>query len=445
MARRTRKPRLPQGIFQAEVTELLTDGRGLAKVDDKAVMIGGALPGETVSFEYKSKKKQFLQGQVVEILKASPDRVVPECEFFNSCGGCALQHLRAEKQIEFKQKQILNNIKKQAGVEVENPEPAISEENFGYRRKARLGIKHVEKKGRVLVGFRERYAPYIVEMTSCKVLAKEISDLIMPISELVGQLSTPDRIPQVEVALGDTCLALNFRHLDELTENDLELFDKFGKDNNANIYLQSGNETTVKGLNHNKIITYFIEGKKSKIVMDFMPYHFTQVNFKVNKRMIEQAINWLDLQEEDEVLDLFCGLGNFSLPMAQCVKSVVGIEGDKSLVDWATKNAQNNNIENVKYHKVDLTKDTSLMAWRSQKYNKVLIDPPRSGAFEIMPLIGKDIRPEKILYISCHPATLARDINELINKYGYKLIKVGAIDMFSHTAHVESMALLELK
>ncbi|MGY0399809.1 MAG: 23S rRNA (uracil(1939)-C(5))-methyltransferase RlmD [Ostreibacterium sp.] len=453
--RRTRKPHLPQGTFTANITELLTDGRGFALIGEKPVMIHGALPNETVQFEYKNKKKQFLTGQVTQILTASTDRVKPICKVFDQCGGCVLQHLNSDKQIAFKQQQLLSNFQKQANIQPKTVAEPLTAKSWGYRRRARVGIKKVLGKGRVLVGFREKFSSYIVDMRTCEVLAPELSQLLEPISELVAQLSTPDRIPQVEMALGDTSLALNFRHLESLTANDLILFETFGKTHHADIYLQPAGDNTVQGLNHDNLIQYFIKvqtdnDKLNKVepnhlAMDFKPYHFTQVNFDINQKMLKQALDWLDLHPDDEILDLFCGLGNFTLPLAQRVRRVVGIEGSQQLVDWAKHNAEKNGIKNVTFYQADLTQDTRMMTWRAKyNYNKIVIDPPRSGAIEIMPLMSA-LRPEKICYVSCHPATLARDINVLVNDYGYELDIAGVMDMFPHTAHVESMALLTKK
>lgn len=454
--RRVAKTRLPQGIFTTTVKQLLTDGRGFAKVDGKATMIVGALPNETVEFTYTNQKKQLLEGQTTTVVTASPDRVTPKCSVFNQCGGCALQHLQTGKQIEFKTQQLLGNLRKQAGLSAKIVAAPLTAKPWGYRRRARVGIKQAADKKNVLVGFRGRLSSYIVAMSACETLAPELSNLLTPIASLISGMSNPDRIPQVEMILGDldnhsTQVALSFRHLAPLTDDDLTRFSAFAENYCADIYLQAEGEETLTGLNHDKVIQYFIDiqtenetqagTSSARLVMDFLPYHFTQVNFEMNQKMLTQALNWLDLQAGDNVLDLFCGLGNFTLPIAQRVRSVVGVEGAKALVDWAKRNAENNAIDNATFYQADLTQDTSLMAWRvKHQYNKVLIDPPRAGAIEIMPLI-RAIAPEKICYVSCHPATLARDIDILVNQYGYRLTQVGT--MFTHTAHVESMALLE--
>lgn len=442
---------LPQGVFRTMVDELLSDGRGLANVEGKATMITGALPGEVVEFVYKNQRKQFLEGQVTRVVEASPDRVKPRCTAFNHCGGCSLQHLAPSRQIQFKQQQLQGNLQKQARVQPKKFSQPLIAQHWGYRHRARVGIKKVE--GEIHVGFREKYHSHIIDLSHCDVLAPALSRLLPLIGALIGKMSLPDKIPQVEMALGDSCLALNFRHLYTLTKGDVQHFKDFAEQENVMIYLQPDGENSVKGLGHNEVIEYRItiqtqnDGKTGispkALSMDFLPYHFTQVNFEMNQKMIQQALDWLDLQPNDEVLDLFCGLGNFTLALAQRVKTVVGVEGSQALVSWAKRNAEKNQIDNATFFQADLTQDTRMMSWRVKyQYNKVLIDPPRAGAVEMMALIH-DLRPEKICYVSCHAATLARDINVLVNQYGYRLVQCGVMDMFPHTAHVESMALLQ--
>lgn len=444
---------LPQGTWTAEVTELLSDGRGLAMLEGRATMISEALPGERVSFEYTRQRKQFYEGKLTAVVVPSAERVVPLCPVFGQCGGCVLQHLDTHQQVIFKEKQLLGNLQKQAKIQPKKIAPPLVAEPWGYRHRARVGIKQVD--GAVHLGFRQRENSQIIPIRECRVLAPELSDLLLPIKGLVEKLSQPDEISQVEMTLGDNGVALSFRHLSALTEDDLAMFDAFSHQYHVMIYLQADDATSVKGLNHQQVINYRIDiqtendkkqGLKLKqLTMDFMPYHFTQVNFAVNRKMLVQALDWLDLQADDEVLDLFCGLGNFTLPIAQRVKRVVGVEGSKALVDWAKQNAEKNHIDNVQFYQADLTQDTQMMTWRvKHHYHKVVIDPPRAGAFAILPLI-QALKPERICYVSCHAATLARDIDKLVNQYGYRLQHIGVMDMFVHTAHVESMALLVKK
>lgn len=447
--------KIPQGVFTTQITELLTDGRGLSKIDGKAVMISGGLPDERVEFEYTQQKKQLLSGQVTHVLAASEYRVTPRCQVFEQCGGCVLQHLSVQRQIDFKAQQLLSNLHKQAKVKPKNIAEPLMANPWGYRRRARVGIKKIHGEERVHVGFRAGDSAYLVNITRCEVLAPQLSALLSPIADVVTQMSQPDSISQVEMTLGDSGVALSFRHVLPLSTEDKVRFKQFARQFDVTLYLQPKDAASVHGLAHNKTITYQITVRTEQelaansilptLQMVFLPYHFTQVNFDINQKMLKQAIEWLDIQPDDCILDLFCGLGNFTLPMAQRAKQVVGIEGSRALVEWAKQNAMNNQIDNAHFYQADLTQDTQMMTWRvKQQYNKLLIDPPRAGALDILPLIHV-LKPERICYVSCHPATLARDIDILVNRYGYRLRNVGVMDMFPHTAHVESMALLVKK
>ncbi len=448
--KKTSPTTLPKGTFTAHIDELLSDGRGLATVDGRPTMISGALPNEQVEFNYHNQKKQFFEGTVTNIIKSSPHRIAPQCEAFEACGGCTLQHLAPEQQIHFKQQQLESNLRKQAKIKPKAFAEPLVAQHWGYRRRARVGIKRVGDS--IHVGFRGKNSSHIVPLSGCEVLAPELSRLFTPLATLIKGMSRPDKIPQVEMALGDNLLALNFRHLYDLPADDIRRFEDFGQAHNASIYLQPDDSTSVAGLNHQSVINYELAVQTANdreagiahapLTMDFLPYHFTQINFEVNQRMVTQALDWLDVNPNDDILDLFCGLGNFTLPLAQRANSVVGIEGSQALVQWAKRNAENNGIDNADFYQADLTHDTRMMAWRvKRRYNKVLIDPPRAGALDIMSLIN-EIKPESICYVSCHAATLARDMNALVNQHGYRLVKCGVMDMFPHTAHVESMVLL---
>lgn len=464
-----RKHVLPQGNFTASVNELLTDGRGLASVDGKKVMIRGALPNETVKFTYTHHKKQFFEGEMTEVVSPSPDRVTPRCAVFSHCGGCVLQHLDADKQIDFKQQQLLGNLRQQIGDKAQPIAAPLSAKHWGYRHRARVGLQWQADKQSVDIGFRARASSHIVPTDGCAILAPKLSNLFVPTAEVVAQLSQPGSITHVEMTLGEhqgerendhhsttphimERAVLTFRHVKSLTADDTEKLQQFAEQYGVDIFLQSGGDDSVVGLNHTETPAYFLglntendranHDSASRLRMDFLPYHFTQVNFTMNRKMLEQALHWLDLQPDDCVLDLFCGLGNFTLPIAQRVKQVVGVEGAKALVEWAKRNAKNNHIDNAEFYQADLTQNTQMMAWRVKyDYNKILIDPPRAGAQEIMPLIHA-LKPEKVVYVSCHAATLARDLRVLVNDYGYRLRQIGAMDMFPQTAHVEAMVLL---
>ena len=439
---RGRRNRVPAEPIELVIQDLAHDGRGVAKLDEKVIFVDGGLPGERVVCQYTKTRKDYDEAQVTEVLEASEDRVAPICDVYGMCGGCRLQHLDPNRQIEFKAMQLESNLERQAGLtEYERLAPLRSASE-GYRYKARLGVKNVPAKGRVLVGFRERLTPFIVDMKRCPILEDKIDSLIEPLSEMIGKLTIAGTLPQIEVAVGESVHALSLRVLETPTEEDLAILKAFEAEHDLILYLQPGNESTTVALSErgesDQAISYSL---LDSLTLYFKPYHFTQVNPVMNDKMVRQALDLLDLKGDEHVLDLFCGLGNFTLALATQAKSVIGVEGDKSLTDWAGRNAGFNNIDNVEFHCADLTKDQSSEPWMNQTYDVLLIDPPRSGALEMMAYIGQ-LAPKKILYVSCHPATLARDLGVLTKEHPYKLVSAGVMDMFPHTAHVESMALL---
>lgn len=443
--RRGRRNRVPAEPITVTIHDLAHDGRGVAKVAEKVVFVDGALPREEVIATYTKVKKEYDEAQTTEVLVVSEDRVEPFCDVYGICGGCRLQHLDADRQIDFKAEQLKSNLSRQAGLTEYQQLPNLRGESQHYRYKARLGVKHVPAKERVLVGFRERLTPYIVDMHRCPILEEKIDALIDPLSTMIGQLSIASKLPQIEVAVGDEAHALSFRILEAPTEEDLAIFKAFEAEHDLIIYLQPGNESTTialteKGASDQALYYRLLDN----LTLYFKPYHFTQVNPAMNNKMVKQALSLLDLQGDEQVLDLFCGLGNFTLALATQAQNVIGVEGDKSLTDWAGRNAEFNQISNVEFHCADLTQDQKDAPWMNRYYDAILIDPPRSGALEMMPYLGT-LLPKKILYVSCHPATLARDLAVLTKEYPYELVSAGVMDMFPHTAHVESMALLHLK
>ncbi len=444
--RKQRKQKFSQEPFEVAITDITHDGRGVTHIDGKVVFVNGALPDEVVMAQYVKIRKDYDEAKTVEVIKASEDRVTPICDVFGICGGCSLQHLDPEKQIYFKAKQLASNLKKQAKLDFDvdaQMEPLRSPSEH-YRFKGRLGVKYVPKKEKVLVGFREKFAPFIVDMDSCPVLDAQVSNLIPKLSELIGSLTLLDKIPQIEVAVGSSQVALSFRVLEEPTEEDLIKFKAFGVEHNILIYLQPKSEASTYLLSEVEDADDLLNYKLlDRLTMAFKPYHFTQVNPIINEQMVSRALKLLDLKKDETVLDLFCGLGNFTLPLALEAGRVIGVEGDKSLTEWAAKNAERNNLDNVEFYCTDLTQNQDNADWMQLQYDAILVDPPRSGALEMMPYLGK-LSPKRILYVSCHPATLARDLAELV-QYGYEVTEAGVMDMFPHTAHVESMALLVKK
>jgi 23S rRNA (uracil1939-C5)-methyltransferase len=320
-------------------------------------------------------------------------------------------------------------------------EPLISSDAFGYRRKARLGVKYVAKKGKVLVGFRERGTPYVADIAECHILHPRVGRLITPLSELIGQLSIKERVPQIEVAMGDDQCVLVFRILEPLSPADEQLLLRFGTEREVVIYTQTGGPETVAPLNGEAVDLHYALPDYD-LEIHFLPNDFTQVNSALNRLMINHALALLALQPEDRVLDLFCGLGNFTLPIARGVAEVVGVEGDAGLVARARENAHSNAIENSRYYTANLYEALPKEPWLRERFDKALLDPPRSGAAEVLEHLPR-LGIKRIVYVSCYPGTLARDAGELVHKHGYRLVSAGVMDMFPHTAHVESIALFE--
>jgi 23S rRNA (uracil1939-C5)-methyltransferase len=427
MGKRTRKKRLPEPVS------------GVTHLDGKAVFIDGALPGEVVSFEYLTSRRKFDEGRITGVIEASPDRVEPKCQHFGLCGGCSLQHMESGAQIQAKQQVLLDNLKHIGKVVPEEVLPPLTGPVWGYRTKGRLGVKDVIKKGRVLVGFREKRSPFVADLSRCEVLHPSVGEKFRELSELIEQLEARARIPQIEVAVTGTATALVFRHLDPLSATDTEKLQQFAVDYQFQVYLQPGGPDSVQLLWPDKqTLSYRLPAQDIEI--QFRPTDFIQINTAINEQMIARVLGMLALDKADSVLDLFCGLGNFTLPIARQAGAVVGVEGESGLVNRARENAQLNGIENATFHTANLAEDHTETSWAGGGYNKVLLDPPRSGAAEVMDVLG-NIGPQRIVYVSCHPGSLARDAGTLVNDKGYRLLSAGVMDMFPHTAHVESIAL----
>ena len=441
MSKRSRRRPLPAPVAGVSIESLAHDGRGVAHLDGKAVFIDGALPGEIVSFEYTTSRRKFDEGRVTAVQTASADRVEPRCAHFGVCGGCSLQHLDPAAQIQAKQQTLLDNLRHIGKVAPESVLPPMTGPAWGYRTKARLGVKDVVKKGRVLVGFREKRSPYVADLSRCEVLHPAVGDRLGELSALVEQLEARARIPQIEVAVAGETSALVFRHLDPLTPHDRDVLRQYAIDQGVHVYLQPGGPDTVQVLWPEKSVLSYTLASES-VVIEFQPTDFTQVNTAINEQMVARVLEMMSLGESDTLLDLFCGLGNFTLPLARHAGQVTGVEGDAGLVSRARDNAALNGLDNTAFHVANLAQTNTDAGWAGSGYNKVLLDPPRSGAAEVMPLLG-NIHPQRIVYVSCHPGSLARDAGTLVNELGYRLRSAGVMDMFPHTAHVESIALFE--
>jgi 23S rRNA (uracil1939-C5)-methyltransferase len=421
------------------VEALSHEGAGIVH-GGKAAFVAGALPGEQVRFRRQRSHRQYDEAQLEEVLQASPERVIPRCAHFDVCGGCALQHLDSAAQLRLKQEQLRDNLERIGHVLPARWLAPLAGPTYGYRRRARLGVKYVVRKDRVLVGFRERQSGLIAAIDRCEVLSPPVDALIAPLCALITQLSIRTRLPQIEVAVGDNVVALVLRVLDPPSEADLTRLRAFEAEHAVRIYLQSKGIDTVRALTTEQpALSYRLP--EAQVELQFRPTDFIQVNASINQALVAAALELLQLRPEARVLDLFCGLGNFSLPMARVAAQVVGVEGEAGLVERARQNAERQGIGNASFHCSNLSADVSAAAWLRQPYSHVLIDPPRAGAREILPAVAR-LAPERLLYVSCHPATLARDVGELVHRDGFQLLAAGVVDMFPHTAHVESMALL---
>ncbi len=438
--RRRRKQRLPEETVQVEIEALSAEGRGIAHVEGRIVFIEQALPGETVLFKYTKLSKSIAEGRAIEVLQASPDRVQPKCKAFEMCGGCSLQHMSTAAQLELKQKTFLEHLEYIGKVTAENILPPLTGPLWNYRHKARLGVRYVRKKERVMVGFRESNSAFITDTEQCEVLHPSVGFIFAELSDCIGRMQQKESIPQIEVAVGDNQTVLVFRHLEPLPETDRVILRELAVQHDLVIYLQAGSPDELEALHPLQSESLYYELPKHDVRIEFQPSDFTQINPEINRAMLDRSIELLQLNENDQVLDLFCGLGNFSLPMARRCAQLTAVEGSEVMVKKARDNAAKNNIENVEFYMADLYSDDIASApWLKKKYNKILLDPPRSGADAVLRYLG-EMGAERIVYVSCHPATLARDAGVLVNELGYRLADAGIMDMFPHTKHVESIA-----
>jgi len=451
---RTRPPRIDKTPFEATITDLTHDGRGVARRDGKAVFVSGALPGERVMAEQTAKNRHFDEARTREVIEASADRVVPRCPHFGTCGGCVLQHLDEARQIEAKQRVLMENLERIGHVTPKAVLSPLTGASWGYRRKGRFSVRRVNKKDKTLVGFREQDPRFVADLSECHTVIPEIGMKVADLATLVDSLEAREHIPQIEFIAGDagddfSGIALVFRHLQPLSEGDRGKLVGFGQTSRFAIFLQPGGLESVHPLWPETPQLGFALAPWD-VSLAFRPLDFIQVNAALNEKMIARTFDLLDPQPQDRVLDLFCGLGNFTLPMARLVGEAVGVEGDAGLVARARENAQRNGLANAQFHAADLTQDQRGTAWMRQGpstglgtgFDKLLLDPPRSGAIEVLQQLPLK-QFDRIVYVSCHPGSLARDAGYLVNEQGYTLVSAGVMDMFPHTAHVESIALFE--
>lgn len=431
---------------QARILRLNHDGKGVSNIQNKTIFINGGLVNENVRFQVVKKHKTFDEAEIITIQEPSPDRVSPPCEHFGICGGCSLQHMSTSAQLVHKETTLLEQLKHFGKVTPENLLKPLSAGTVGYRRKARLGCKFVVKKNKLLIGFREKRSRFLADLKRCIVLHPSVGKHLVALKELIYSLACYSSIPQIEVAVGDSETALIFRHLNPISEEDQNKIISFADKEKFQIYLQPNPPAMIKKLwpaDNNYRLRYTLPDYKIEFL--FHPLDFTQINLEINKLMVKQALELLDLDSEDTVLDLFCGIGNFTLPIALKAAKAIGVESNVEMVNRAQGNALHNDIQNAVFLCADLYEPTAFFAWQHETYNKILLDPPRTGAANVISTHFKNHTATKIVYVSCNPATLARDAGILVHQHNYKLTAVGVMDMFPHTTHVEAMALFEKK
>ncbi|HEX4871423.1 MAG TPA: 23S rRNA (uracil(1939)-C(5))-methyltransferase RlmD [Nevskiaceae bacterium] len=438
MSRRNRRP-LPAGEPVVEILDLATDGRGVARVEGKVVFVADALPGERVRIRYLAAGRDADEAQALAVEQASPDRVTPGCAHFGVCGGCALQHLAPAAQLAAKQKWLADAFERLGKVQPAQWAPPLAGPVWGYRRRARLGVKQVAKKGGVLVGFRERRSFFLAQLSRCEVLDPRVGGQLGVIAEALAGLSIADRIPQIEMsATGHVCLAL--RVLSPPTASDLERLRALAAATGFELRLQPGGLDSIQPLQPPaRRLDYSPDG--SALRLAFEVGDFIQVNGPLSQQVVRQALDWLAPQPGEAVLELFCGLGNFSLPLARHGVQLTALEGDAGLVARARANAAEAGLS-IAFDKADLFQPEQPATRERLRgpFDAVLLDPPRAGAEAVLPAIAATAA-RRVLYVSCHPGTLARDAGRLVHEHGFTLARAGVMDMFPHTAHVESMAL----
>ena len=426
-------------IVEAEVIDLSHDGRGVTEVAGRRVFVSGALPSERVLLRTRKRRRRFQEAELVEIVEPATTRVEPACPWFGTCGGCALQHLDYAAELKFKQQVVAEALSRIGHVTPEAWLPTLSGPEWHYRRRARLGIKYVTGKERVLVGFRERAAPYITDMADCRVLVEPLDRLPAALARVLEVSPLRQRVPQAEIAVGDEAGAVILRVLDPPGPADLEAFRALGRELDVDIYLQPKGPDSIAPLSESpRRLAYSLPAEDVRL--EFEPGDFIQVNAAMNRTLVAAALEAAGLESTDRVLDLYCGLGNFSLPAARRAASVLGVEGAGALVARAARNAALNGIDNARFVTAHL--EASDWPFFRERWDVVLLDPARAGAASAVAAMGR-MQPRRIVYVSCHPGTLARDAGELVARHGYRLVTARALDMFPKTHHVEAIAVFE--
>jgi 23S rRNA (uracil1939-C5)-methyltransferase len=430
---------------RAVIESLDQEGRGVARHDGKAVFIDGALPGESVEFSSYRKKPTFELANLSRLFKESALRSAPRCPFFGTCGGCSLQHLDARAQVAAKQRVLEDDLWHIGRIVPDLILPAIHGPAWGYRHRARLSVRHVAKKGGMLVGFHEKRSSYVADMTSCEIMPRHVSALLEPLRATLGRLSIRERIPQVEVAVGEDVTVLVLRILQPLTAEDGAVLKAFADRHAVRLYLQPKGPDSAQPLAPDAEADLYYTLPEFDLKLRFAPTDFTQVNHAINRVLVRRALSLLDPQPGERVADLFCGIGNFALAIARRGAHVVGVEGSAELVSRAAANAAANGLAGaVAFRMLNLIDVDHAALKALGPLDRMLIDPPREGAIAVVKALAEDA-PARIVYISCNPATLARDATVLVHTGGYALSAAGVINMFPHTSHVESIAVFDRK
>lgn len=427
------------------IESLDQEGRGIARREGKVIFVEGALPGEHVTASVYRKNRSFELANVQTVLKPATSRIVPRCVYFGICGGCALQHVDVATQVAVKQRVLedaLSHIGKVKAGEILSP---VHGPAWGYRHRARFTVRYVEKKGGALVGFHEKRSSYVADMLSCQVVPSRVSNLLPHLRTLIGALSLKQRLPQIELAVGEDAIVLVLRVLEPLTDADEAIVRAFADEYRVFIYLQAAGPETVAPFHPQAGADLHYALPEFDVKIYFGPTDFTQVNHEVNRVLVRRAMRHLDPQPGERIADLFCGLGNFSLPIARSGAHVLGIEGSEALVARAQINAARNGLsENTRFQVLNLFKIDAAKLAAFGRFDRMLIDPPRDGAAEVVQALSDD-GPHTIVYVACSPGTLARDAGVLVHEKGYVLAAAGIVNMFPHTAHVESIALFVRK
>lgn len=420
------------------------EARGVTRFEGKAIFVDGALPGELVEYASYRKKPSFELAHLVRVIEPSPARVTPSCEYFGICGGCAMQHMDPSAQMAAKQRVLENNLWHIGRVVPEHILPPIHGAPWAYRHRARLGVRKIPSKGGMLIGFHEKRSSYIADIRSCRILPPHVSDLLEPLRELLGSLSVSERLPQVEIAVGEACTALVLRLLQPLSANDEKKLRAFADLHGIVFYLQPKGPDTAYRFHpvDGPRLSYALP--EFDLELEFRPTEFTQVNHAVNRMLVRRAIRLLDPRPDERIADMFCGLGNFTLPIARLGANVVGVEGSPALVARGRESAAANGLaDRVQFGVANLFECTPESLAVLGAFDKMLIDPPREGAVELIKALPEKGGPRRIVYVSCNPATLARDAAILKMLLGYRFTAAGAVNMFPHTAHVESIAVFD--